>query len=119
MKNLILILFAVFAFTAAQAQEQKASKYQEVSFEVKGVCGDCKARIEGAALHTKGVKTANWNKETKQLDVVYNSKKVELATIKEAIAAKGHDSEDKKADSTTYEKLPNCCKYKDGAKCGH
>ena len=119
MKKYILILITVFAFTAVQGQEKSNSKIKETSFEVKGVCGECKARIENAAMHTKGVKKADWNKETKELKLVYNSQKVDLETVKKAIASKGHDTDTQPTDSTSYAKLPGCCKYKDGAKCGH
>lgn len=115
MKKYILIL-AVFLCTASYAQE-KRSPIQKSTVRVEGVCGMCKERIESAALRTKGVKTASWNKETKILSVVFNDKKTSLQTIQEAIADKGHTSEGAPVDSTNYAKLPDCCRYKDGAKC--
>jgi cation transport ATPase len=117
MKKIIIILLTVLTVNAVQAQEKKESKIIETSFKVDGVCGECKERIEDAAMHTKGVKTASWDKKTKMLDLVYNSSKVDITAIKLAVAAKGHDSEDHKSDTTVYSKLPGCCKYKDGAKC--
>lgn len=124
MRKYILILLAVISITAVQGQDikeatKKESKIVETTFKVDGVCGDCKERIEAAALRTKGVKTATWNKETKILALVYNSEKTELSTIKLAVANRGHDAGGQAADSTAYSKLPGCCKYKDGAKCGH
>lgn len=105
----------IIGFTAS-AQSSNISK---TSFFVDGVCGQCKTRIENAALRTKGVKTAEWDKVSKQLTVEYNEKKADVESIKLAVAAKGHDSETTKADTTSYSQLPNCCKYRDGAKCGN
>lgn len=120
MKKYILIIIAVISFTAVQGQENKKSKnIVETSFKVDGVCGDCKERIESAAMRTKGVKTATWDKKTKILKLTYNSSKVELSQIQLAVANRGHDAGDQPADSTAYSNLPGCCKYKDGAKCGH
>lgn len=116
MKKIILTLIAVFTLTVGFSQE-KSNPIKETTFKVKGVCGECKARIESAALRTKGVKTASWDKESKDLTIVYNSKKTELETIQAAVADKGHETPLVPADSTSYSKLPGCCKYKDGAKC--
>lgn len=118
MKKYILIIIAVVSFTAVQGQEKKKSKnIVETSFKVDGVCKQCKERIESAALRTKGVKTATWDKKTKILTLAYNSSKVDLKAIKLAVANKGHNAGDQPGDSTAYSNLPGCCKYKDGAKC--
>ncbi len=37
---------------------------------VEGLCGMCKARIEKAALRTKGVKEASWEAESRTLTVL-------------------------------------------------
>ena len=82
-------------------------------FEVDGVCGMCKKRIEKASLKTKGVKSALWNLETHQLQVIYNERKVDLEILKSNIAAAGHDTKTIKASSESYGKLFKCCKYRD------
>jgi mercuric ion binding protein len=115
MKNLLFIV-AILSFTAIYAQK-KESKVQEVTFKVDGVCGDCEKRIEASALRVKGVKVADWDKKTKDLKVVYNTKKADLDKIQLAVSGDGHDTPTVKADSTTYAKLPNCCRYRDGANC--
>lgn len=114
----ILFILAVFTFTASYAQKEE-DPIKETTFKVEGVCGMCEKRIENAALRTKGVKLAEWDKESKDLKVVYNSKKVELKAIQNAVSSDGHDTPETKADSTSYAKLPGCCRYRDGAKCGH
>jgi cation transport ATPase len=116
MKNIIIIIISVFTFSVVQGQEKKGGVI-ETKFQVKGVCGECKERIESAAMRTKGVKTADWDKVTQDLTVVYNSKKVEEKARHEAVAAYGHETTLTPADSSAYTQLPACCRYKDGAKC--
>ena len=115
MKKILLIL-AVFTLTAGYAQKGDDT-VKETTFKVEGVCGMCEKRIESAALRTKGVKLAEWDKESKDLRIVYNSKKATLEDIQTAVSVDGHDTPTTKADSTNYAKLPNCCRYRDGAKC--
>lgn len=108
MKHTILIL-AIFvsAFSVAQNKNAKAS------FEVDGVCGMCKERIEKGALKTKGVKSALWNLETKQLSVIFNEEKTSVKTIANKVAAVGHDSKIIKATDEAYSKVHPCCQYRD------
>ena len=132
MKNTLYIL--VFcSFLTSQAQEKKAGqlilstetadasskKIIETKFEVQGVCGMCEKRIEEAALRTKGVKVADWDKESKVLKVVFNSQKTSLEAIHANIAEKGHSTELVTAEKEVYKKLPDCCQYADGAECKH
>ena len=117
MKKFIITSIAVIAFAAAQGQEKNANPIVEKSFKVEGVCKMCKKRIEEAALRTKGVKAADWDKNKELLTVVYNSKKVEEKEIHTAIAEKGHETSLVETDSTSYLKLPDCCRYKEGAVC--
>ncbi len=119
MKYLIITL-GMFLSLNVQAQERKIDKKNvETTLEVKGVCKMCKDRIESAALRTSGVKLAEWNKETKQLKLVYNSKKTSEEEIQKAVAMKGHASEGMPKDTAAYQKLPDCCRYADGAKCNN
>lgn len=101
----LLVLMGLSSFTlfASSARLEK--------FKVAGNCGMCKTRIEKAAISVKGVTTADWNKETKMIEVTYNTSKAELQEVHEAIAKAGHDTELVKADDATYDKLPGCCKY--------
>jgi copper chaperone CopZ len=81
---------------------------------VKGNCEQCKKRIENAA-DIKGVKLLEWNEKTQVAKVIYNSDKTNLAIIEKAIAAKGYDTEHEKASGEVYNKLPNCCHYREAA----
>src|SRR5690554_6511066 len=114
MKNIILTIIAVFAFSFGYGQEKGSRKNTESVFHVDGVCKMCKKRIEDATLRVPGVKMAEWNKEEKQLKVVYRNKKTSEEAIKQAIANQGHSAENYPADSTAYGKLPACCMYNDG-----
>ena len=92
--------FSVFA------QNTKTEK-----FEVKGNCGMCESRIEKAAKSVDGVSSADWDKETKIVEVSFNPAKTDLKKIHESIAKAGHDTELHKASKKVYDKLPGCCKY--------
>lgn len=113
MKYFIILALALFSQSSLLAQEKGNSKIKEASFEVAGVCNMCKERIETAALHAKGVKLADWDKQTKQLKVTYNSSKTDLIGIQSAVLEMGHDAAGIKADSANYVKLPACCAYRD------
>jgi copper chaperone CopZ len=117
MKKIIIIIVSIFSFSVAVAQEE--NPIVETSFKVEGVCNMCKERIEGAALRAKGVKQAEWDKVSKELKVVYNSRKTTEEEIHQSVAAKGHQTAMIEVDSVAYQKLPGCCRYKDGAKCSH
>ncbi|MBN97376.1 MAG: ATPase [Flavobacteriaceae bacterium] len=104
-------LTAVFLLLTSIAYTQNNNS--KTILEVDGVCGMCKKRIEKASLKTKGVKSAVWNLETHQLQLIYNARKVDIETIKSNITAVGHDTKTLKASVEAYEKLDNCCRYRD------
>jgi len=89
------------------------------TFKVEGTCGMCKTRIENAAL-IKGVKSAEWDKTTKTITVIFDSSKTSLTAIHNAIASAGHSTDSVNENKEAYNKLPACCAYKKaGASCGH
>jgi periplasmic mercuric ion binding protein len=110
MKNLTLILL-LFAVSFCSAQE-KTKKISTVTFTVKGNCEQCKDRIENAA-DLKGVKLAQWDSKTQKLKITFREDKVSEKEIKDAILKSGHDVNDEKAPEQVYNKLPDCCKYRD------
>ena len=101
--NFILTLLVVF-FTTDSISQTKS----KVIF-VDGVCGMCEKRIEKACLNTKGIKLADWNKETKMLKVIYNDKKISLDEIHNKIASIGHDTKLEIASEEAYNNLFMCC----------
>lgn len=103
---------------SVQSQEVKKKKNAKVSFEVDGICGMCKKRIETAALRTKGVKFALWSVKTHQLNLIMDERKTDVSTVQQNILAVGHDvfdADNKKvvAIETAYNSLHPCCKYRD------
>ena len=103
---LSLLALVFITVTTVTAQTEKTEK-----FEVAGNCGMCETRIENAATSVDGVLSADWDKETKMIEVKYNSDKVTIQKVDMAIAKVGHDTEMHKASDEVYDKLPGCCKY--------
>jgi copper chaperone CopZ len=83
----------------------------ETSFGVKGNCGMCKKTIETAAKSLDGVIKADWDKQTKQVSLVYDSQIIDLMSIHQAIANSGYGTELVENNIDSYENLPLCCKY--------
>jgi copper chaperone CopZ len=110
MKTIIILFVGIIFSLKIQAQTTVTTS----TISVKGNCDDCKERIENAA-DIKGVKNSNWNKDKKVLTVTFDTKKVSLTQIEEAIAKAGYATANKAADVNSYKKLPDCCKYEQGA----
>lgn len=109
----ILLLGTFMLPIISEAQSQKKVKETlTIEFQVSGVCGMCKDRIENGAL-IKGVKHAEYDQDKSQLKVIYRSDKVTEDEIHQAIADIGHDTDKVKAIEETYNKLPGCCAYRD------
>lgn len=121
MKYLLIISLLVLNFSFQSVNynanmeqlevETRIEKNIKTSFWVNGVCEMCQARIQKAALKTKGVKMAKWNIETKILSVIYSDKKCSVDDIKKNLAKAGHDTVEFKATDTAYENLHGCCHY--------
>lgn len=109
--NIIYTLF-IFCFALLSANTFGQGKNVTASIKVFGNCGMCKERIETALDHP-GIKAAKWDTKSKNLEVVYNSKKISEQKIHEIIASVGHDTEKVKAKDDVYAKLPFCCLYRD------
>lgn len=101
---------------AGKSQPKASTKQQKMikhaTFMVYGNCEMCKDRIETAAKSVKGVTSADWNIETKQLHVEYDGSQTSLDAIHMAIAKVGHDTDKMKADDKIYNSLPSCCLYR-------
>ena len=114
MKNLIKSIIPLLLIGIITISVHGQDNTETVEFEVKGVCGMCKDRIENASL-IKGVKFTEYNLETSMLKVVYSTDKTSLDDIHKSVAKAGHATDKVKADPKAYEKLPMCCQYDDGA----
>ncbi|MEO9569773.1 MAG: cation transporter [Polaribacter sp.] len=118
MKKIIFIFSLFLIGFTIQSQEVKKKKNAKVSFEVDGICGMCKKRIETAALKTKGVKFALWDVSSHQLNLIMDERKTDVLTVQKNILKVGHDIIlDKKnklsATELAYNSVHPCCKYRD------
>lgn len=104
MKNIFLVIASLFLTANLFAQNA------EVKIKTSAVCDMCKETIEHDLLFEKGVKKVTLDLDTKVVTVVYNPKKTNEEKIRIAITKIGYDADDIPADSTSYSKLPNCCK---------
>ncbi len=109
MKKIMFLLILSLGFLVT-AQEKDKNK--EAQFKVNGTCKMCKKRIEKAAFSVKGVKSANWNIEQKEINLIIDETKCSLDDVKKAIANVGHDVVGLSAANDVYEKLHSCCKYR-------
>ncbi len=109
MKKAILIFSLMFIGATGFAQNKNA----KATIEVDGVCGMCKDRIEKASIQAKGVKSAIWDVDTHQLNLIYNEEKTDLTKIQQSVADSGHDTQDIKAKDEVYNNIDACCKYRD------
>ena len=107
MKTRVLGLVAMFLMTTAVVfAGEKTEK-----FKVFGNCGMCEKTIEKAANSVDGVSAADWNKESKMIQVKFDDSKTDVHKVHMAIAKAGYDTKMHKATDEAYEKLPSCCKY--------
>ena len=107
MRTKVLSLVALFMLGAVSVFAGNKTE----KMEVKGNCGMCEKRIENAASAVDGVSKADWNKDTKILEVTFDDSKTSTDKIEVAIAKVGHDTPHHKATTEVYDELPGCCKY--------
>lgn len=111
--SIALTLMLLFNTQSLSAQNKTVTD----TLSVSGNCGQCKTRIDDAS-YIKGVKHAEWDKNTKLLTVVFNSSKTDINKIAAAVAKCGHDNRIQLATDKDYNKLPECCAYRSG-NCHH
>ncbi len=99
--------------SSESAAEIVLKKEDLVAQEVKvaGNCEMCKARIEKAVKSVAGVDTVDWDKDTKILAVNFDPEITNLLAIETAVSKAGHDTENTRAKTETYNNLPACCLY--------
>jgi copper chaperone CopZ len=105
------IMLSLLVFMGLSSFTLFASSTKTEKFKVAGNCGMCEARIEKAAKSVEGVTAADWNKETKMIEVTLNPAETNIQKVHEAIAKAGHDTEIISASDEAYANLPGCCKY--------
>nr|WP_294858567.1 DUF3347 domain-containing protein [uncultured Fluviicola sp.] len=100
-----LLLLVSFTSCAGSVKNAKTE-----TFKVAGNCDMCKNTIE-TAVYRKGIAEAEWNKETKLLELTYDSQKTSSDEVLKRIAYAGYDNENYLAPDEAYAKLPSCCHY--------
>jgi len=110
MKNSIIVILVAFLSISAVVQDVK-SKNKKVELKVAGNCEMCEKRIEKAAFSVKGVKSAEWHADHKDIHLIIDENKCSVENVAKAIAKAGHDTEILKAKDEDYEKLHGCCLY--------
>ena len=106
--QILLVLCVISATYACNNGDTKFAK--NASFKVWGNCEMCAKTIEGG-LDTKGILLVNWNKDTKILDVNYDSTLIILPQIHQKVAATGYDTELLGGNDVAYANLNECCQY--------
>ncbi|MCW4467676.1 cation transporter [Flavobacterium sp. MFBS3-15] len=112
--KLMLIVSAFFFATGVNAQEKKT--IQTATIKTIIYCNHCKAcetcgpKFNQALLKEKGVQMVVLDDKAMTIKVTYNTKKTDLAKIKQAISKLGYDADEVKADAAAYEGLDGCCK---------
>jgi hypothetical protein len=61
-------------------------------------------------MEVEGVKQVKVDLDKKVAEIQFIPVKVDLARLETAIVNAGYDANDKKRNSESYEKLPECCK---------
>ena len=97
------MLIGLMSYSSVESKTEK--------FKVYGNCGMCESRIEKAAKSVEGVSSADWDKETKMIEVTFDESKTNIDKIEKEIAAVGHDTKNYSSDDKVYSNLPGCCKY--------
>ena len=114
------IQFVIIAFTAflfsnnLSAQQQKT--IQTATIKTAIYCDHCKNcescgdKFNRTLLKEKGVQMVMLDEKAMTIKVTFNSKKTDLAKIRQAISKLGYDADDVKAEEVAYAGLDDCCK---------
>ncbi len=73
-------------------------------------CETCGGHFNKKLLREKGVQMVTVDQEAMTVKVVYNSKKVDVNRIRQAISNIGYDADHVKSNPDAYALLDECCK---------
>ena len=113
MRKSVLTLGVIALLTSCEGESNKtgASSDKTETFHVYGNCGMCEKTIEASLVDVDGISKADWDKNSKQIEVEFDTSKIKLIDIKNYIAKVGYDMKDLRAEESTYSKLLGCCQY--------
>ncbi len=97
---------ALFYYSCSNTNNQN----KQAEFYVRGNCGMCEERIETTLKNVDGIVLADWDVETKNLAVTYDSLKLTDLKIQEIVANTGHESKNFQSPQAVHDALPECCK---------
>ena len=73
----------------------------------------CNNRIETAAKGVEGVQDAAYDLQAQSLKLTYDTKRTSPKKVQKSIAALGYDAGKVKAPQEAYDRLEDCCKYRE------
>lgn len=114
MKN-IFLTWSVFLTLLSGPSGWAQDTSHSLTIFVDGVCGMCEERIEAAALQLAGVETASWEAGSRLLTVVLSDPDFDEMQLHYAVSGIGHDTRKLRASDEVYDRLHDCCKYRDEA----
>ena len=91
--RILIALLAVFISFGSVAHAQRKT---EVKIKTNAECDKCKSGIEKLLKDVKGVKKATVDLATKEVTVVFITKKTNVVALREAIAGGGWEADDVK-----------------------
>ena len=100
------LAFGVLAVAACSTAETRTAKINVPTAQ----CMMCANNIDKALKKVDGVTEVNVDMDVKVVNVTYDAKLTDLATMEQAIAAAGYQANQASADSKAYASLPDCCK---------
>ncbi len=111
MKKIRVSMFVLLAFLFSSIKSN--AQIDTVKIMTSSLCSTCKKKIEHDLSFEKGVKSSDVNIDSKEVLVVYDSKKTNPEKIKITITKSGYDADSLKADPKAFNRLPDCCKDPD------
>ena len=113
--SLILLIFTSLFFI-----NSSFGQTDEIKIKTTAQCEMCKDKIEKTLSYESGIVSSKLDLDTKEVAVVYKTKKTNPDKIRIAITKVGYQADEFKADPIAYENLPGCCKLpEDGKGCKH
>ncbi len=105
--NLLLAITGSALLSSCSAQIKNT---RTISLRIDGDCSMCEKRIEDAG-NVKGEAQVNWDPDTKQATIAFDSTRTNLDAILKRISLAGYDTPNYLAPDAAYAQLPGCCQY--------
>jgi copper chaperone CopZ len=110
MRSLVNLFISVPLFLFSLSCKGQIKNAKTLTVRVDGNCGMCEKTIESAGSQKK-VASIDWNKDTKEATLTFDTNKTNKDEVLKRIALAGYDNENFLAPDEAYASLPSCCKY--------